>query len=60
MFLFFFVQCGFIANKEKGDIFVFLLPYSKCMEDDQLYIARLSSFGLRSIMVYVFLANAVS
>ena len=50
----FSVQRFFIANKEKGDIAFFHFPYSKCMEVDQWYIARLSSFGLANIMVYVF------
>ena len=40
----FSVQWRFIANWEKGDIFFFLFPYSKCMEVDQWYVARLSSF----------------
>ena len=54
----FSVQCCSIANKKKEDISFFL--YSKCMEVDQCCIARLSSFGLTSIQVYFFLANAVS
>ena len=56
----FSVQCRFIANKEKGDISIFLFPYLKCTEVHQWYIARVSSFGLTSIMVYVFLSNAMS
>ena len=48
----FSVQCCFIADKEKEDISFF--PYSKCMEVDQWYIARLSSSGLKSILVYSF------
>ena len=57
-FLFFSVQRRFISNKEKRDRFVF--PYSKGMEVDKWCIVRLSSFGLTSIMVYVFLSNAFS
>ena len=43
----FSVQRRFIANN-------LLFSYSKCIAADQWYIARLSSFGLMSIMVYVF------
>ena len=39
----FFVQCRFIANKEKGE-----------MHGGRSCIARLSSFGLTSILVYFF------
>ena len=56
----FSVQRRFIANKEKGYISFFLFPYSKCMMLDHWYKAHLSSFGLTSIKVYVFLSNAVS
>ena len=48
-----------MVNKEKGDVFSIFFPYSKFMEVDQWSIARLSSFGHTSILVYVFLSNAV-
>ena len=54
----FSVRRRFISNKEKRRRFLF--PYSKYMEVDQGYITRLSSFGLISIMLYVFLSIAVS
>ena len=54
----FSVQCRFMSNKEKGDISFF--SHSKCREVDQWDIGRLSSFGLTSIIVNVFLSNAVS
>ena len=57
--IYFSVQCRFIANKEKGDISFFLFPYSKCMEEDRWYIARLLSVGLTSIMVYDFMFISV-
>ena len=52
-------QRRFMVNKEKGDVFSIFFPYSKFMEVDQWSIARLSSFGHTSILVYVFLSNAV-
>ena len=55
----FFCSVPFIANKEKKRRY-FLFPYSKYMEVDQWCIARLSSFSLTSILVYVFLSKAVS
>ena len=38
---------------------LFLFPYSKCIEAGQWYIARLSSFGFTSILVYAFRSNAI-
>ena len=55
-----YVFCSVPFHSESGKGRYFLFPYSKCMDVDQWYIARLSFFGLASIMVYVFRPNAVS